>query len=109
MPPVPYAPIYPPAPWGYNYVAPRRTDGRATASLVCSIMGVWMLAWGVGAVLGLIGALLGHSARRRIRATGDDGHGMATAGVICGWIAFGLGALVVILFLSVFIGIRSNY
>ena len=108
MPPVPYAPIYPPAPWGYRYAAPR-TDGRATASLVCSLIGISSLTcWGAGAILGLIGALLGHSARRRIRISGEDGHGMATAGIICGWIAFGLGAVAAVFLVAFLYGINNH-
>jgi uncharacterized protein DUF4190 len=95
-PPVAYSPVYQPAPWSYgystNYYAPARTDGRATASLVLSIIGlVTFGCWGVGALLGLVGAIFGHAARRGIRETGAGGHGLATAGIVCGWIAFAVG------------------
>jgi len=100
-PPVAYSPVYQPAPWAYgyptNYYVPNRTDGRATASLVLGIFGlVTFGCWGIGAPLGLTGAIFGHVAHRRIRQTGEDGEGLATAGIVCGWIAFALGLVVLI-------------
>ena len=95
-PPVAYSPVYQAQPWSYGYptgyYVPNRTDGRATASLVLGIFGlVTFGCWGVGALLGLTGAILGHVAHRAIRETGSGGHGMATGGIACGWTAFGLG------------------
>lgn len=84
-------PIYP-----YGFVAPRQTDGLAIASLVVSCAAVLGLcAYGIGGVLGLVGAGLGHAARRRIARSGADGAGMALAGVIVGWIAAGIAALAI--------------
>jgi hypothetical protein len=51
--------------------------------------------WGIGGLLGVVGAILGHVARRRIRATGAGGAGMALAGIIVGWVLAGLAALAV--------------
>lgn len=98
-PPVAYSPVHPAQPWGYgypaNYYLPGPTDGRATASLVLGIFGlVTFGCWGVGALLGLTGAILGHVAHRNIRQTGAGGQGMATAGIVCGWVAFALGLVI---------------
>ena len=68
-----------------------RTNGLAVASLVCGIgqfLGFWLLA-SVPAVI------CGHMARRRIRQTGEQGDGMALAGLVLGWIGIGLSALFV--------------
>jgi hypothetical protein len=64
-------------PPGYPvYVVQQRpTNGLAIASLVCSVVGI-----------GLVGAILGHVARRQIRQTGEQGDGLALAGIIVGWV-----------------------
>jgi len=86
----PYAP-YP----GSPYAPPRPpTEGLAIASLVVSCAAVLGLCgYGLGAVLGIVGAILGHVARRRIRANGTGGAGMALAGIIVGWIVTALGII----------------
>jgi hypothetical protein len=89
----------PAAPPGYGYpvypypaVAP--TNGMAVASLVCSLAG---LAVGVSAP---VGAILGHVARRQIRERGEQGDGMALAGIIVGWVLTGLYAMCCVGYLS---------
>ena len=95
--PPPYAPpgYSPPyAAPGYPVTGPN--DGLAIASLVVSCVGVLALcSWGIGAVLGLVGAILGHVARGRVRTSGAGGAGMALAGIITGWAVFGIGLIIV--------------
>jgi hypothetical protein len=55
------------------------TNGLAIASMVLGI--VWL--WGLGAILALI---FGYVAKRQIRDTGQRGGGMATAGIVLGWV-----------------------
>jgi len=55
------------------------TNGLAIASMVLGI--IWI--WGLGAILALI---FGYVAKRQIRETGQRGSGMATAGIVLGWI-----------------------
>jgi Domain of unknown function (DUF4190) len=87
-PAYPYAPY--PSPYGYG--APRTTNSLAVASMVTSIVGAATLfCWGLGGIVGLVGAILGHVARRKIRNSGEAGDGMALAGIIVGWIVLGLG------------------
>jgi hypothetical protein len=97
------APGYPPSPYGAAYQFPGQyqqfrppTEGLAIASLVLSCVGIASLClYGVGGlVLGPLGAILGHVAKRRIRNTGAGGDGMALAGIIVGWIATGLGLVI---------------
>jgi hypothetical protein len=57
------------------------TNGMAIASLVC---GIGQLLAGFPA--GIAAIILGHLARRRIRETGEQGGGMARAGLILGYI-----------------------
>jgi Domain of unknown function (DUF4190)/Domain of unknown function (DUF1707) len=65
--------------------APARTNSLAVASLAC---GVGQLFLGP---LGTFPAIvLGHMARREIRRTGENGAGMAAAGLVLGWMGFAL-------------------
>ncbi|MDI1460176.1 DUF4190 domain-containing protein [Catellatospora sp. KI3] len=93
-------PGYPAAyPYGYAYVPSRGTNGMAVGAMVTAIVGAVTFCWlyGIpGLILGPIGAILGHVARRRIRTTGEEGDGMALAGVIIGWIVTGLSLLLLI-------------
>ncbi len=88
------------APYGYpGYPPPRITDGLAIASLVVSCVSVSGLCiWGVGAVLGVVGAILGHVARHRIRTSGAGGSGIALAGIIVGWVMAAIGIVLIALF-----------
>jgi hypothetical protein len=84
--------------YGYGYpVVARRTNGLAVASLVVSIVSLVILLGGPG----IIGAIMGHVARRQIRQRGDDGDGMALAGIIVGWIGFAIAALFIAFFIFV--------
>lgn len=73
-------PQYGQAQYGQPYEAPPRTNGLAIASLVCSIAG---LATCISAPVGIV---LGHLAKRQIRQTGESGSGLATAGLVIGYI-----------------------
>jgi hypothetical protein len=87
----PGSPYYRP---GYPYAPARPTEGLAIASLVVSCVGVLGLClWTVGGVFGIVGAILGHVARRRIQASGAGGAGLALAGIIIGWVTTGVGLL----------------
>jgi hypothetical protein len=85
--PVPYRP-------GNNPAVVPRTNQMAVASLICGICQVffWFLA-GVPAIV------FGHVAHRQIRQTGEAGSGMATAGLILGYI--GVLAPIVVLIAAV--------
>jgi len=114
-PVVPYRPpVYPPPATGYGYGSPYgylgqyqqapATDGFAIAALVVSCVGVLSLcAYGLGGVLGIVGAIFGHVARRRIRATGAGGEGLALAGIIVGWLSAFLAVVGVIVLVVVIV------
>lgn len=55
-------------------------NSTAVASLVCGIC--VLVTLGLSAVPAIV---LGHSARRQLRATGERGHGMALTGMTLGW------------------------
>jgi hypothetical protein len=87
---------------GYGYptpvmVAAARNNGLAIASMVVSLAGAALLfCYGFGGVAGLVGAILGHVARRQVTRRGENGGGMALAGIIVGWVVFALGIVIVI-------------
>jgi Domain of unknown function (DUF4190)/Domain of unknown function (DUF1707) len=74
--PAPYQPSRVPVPG-----TPRQTNALAITSLVCGICQIpfWFFA-------GIPAIVCGHIARSQIRRSGEDGDGMALAGLILGYI-----------------------
>ena len=68
----------------------RRTRGTNTMAIVSLILSLVGLVTGITAP---IGAVLGHMARKQIRETGEEGDGLALAGIIIGWVLTGLFVL----------------
>ena len=87
-----------PAPYGYGYPPPQRTNGMAIASMV---LGILWLYW-IGSILALV---FGYIAKRQIRERGESGGGMATAGIVLGWV--GIGFLLV--FLVLIVSARTSF
>jgi Domain of unknown function (DUF4190) len=82
----------------------QKTNGLAIASLVVSIVGAVMLVcYGIGGLISIVGAILGHVARRQIRDRQEGGDGMALAGVIVGWIVTAIAAVVVAVVVVLFV------
>jgi hypothetical protein len=97
---------YPAYPGGYAapvMVPAQRTNGMAIASMVVSLVGLVSLpCYGVGGIaIGLVGAILGHVGKRQTTERGEGGGGMALAGIIIGWIAVGIGLIIVAFFVFV--------
>ena len=80
--------------------AKQETNGKATAALVLGIL--WLC--GIGSVLALV---FGYQAKNEIEASGEvqGGKGMATAGIVLGWVGVGLVILYLVLWLV--IGVAS--
>ena len=92
---------YGPPPYGYGYPPPQpRTNGMAIASMVLGILWIY---W-IGSVLALV---FGYVAKRQIRERGENGGGMATAGIVLGWV--GIGILAVILLFGVVLSSTSGF
>jgi hypothetical protein len=87
-------PAYGASPYGgYAYptgpVGPR-TEGMATAALVCGIVAIpTVFCWGLGVILAVVAIVLGFIARGRINKSDGmlTGSGMALAGIITGVVA----------------------
>jgi Domain of unknown function (DUF4190) len=77
--------------WGPGGFAPasRGTNGMAIASMVLGILWIY---W-IGSVLALI---FGYIAKSQIRARQENGGGMATAGLVLGWIGVGFFVIAII-------------
>ena len=75
---------------GMPGVRPRGTNGLAIASLACGIS-QFML----GPLPTIPAIVLGHMARHQIKRSGEDGAGLALAGLLLGWAAVVLGVLIV--------------
>ena len=81
---------------------PAGTNGLAIASLSC---GLAQFAFGPLATIPAI--VLGHMARGQIRRTGEQGAGLALAGLVLGWGAVILGVIVIVVALALAAGMHS--
>jgi hypothetical protein len=83
--------------------APARTNGLAIASLAC---GLAQFAFGPLATIPAI--VLGHMARSQIKRTGEQGGGLALAGLVLGWGAVILGIVFIAVGLAVATGMQGT-
>lgn len=93
-PAYPGQPGYSPYP-GYGYQVQPKAPGTATAAMIFGILSFVLFP-----PLGIVALILAISARRKIKRTGSQGKGPATAGLILGSLStaftvIGLGALIV--------------
>jgi len=99
------APAYgQPAP-AYGQPAGPKTNTLAIISLVASIAGIVIL-WGIGSIVGVI---CGHISLSQIKKTGEQGHGMAVAGLIVGYIGIGLAIIGTIIAIALSAWLVANY
>jgi Domain of unknown function (DUF4190) len=111
--PAPGQPPYGPPPpghyWGPGYgqpgpyAPPRRTNSLAIAALCCGIG--QCVAGPFAAIAALI---LGPMALSQIRQSGEDGRGMAIAGIILGAVGLILGVILLVVFLVIVHHITSQ-
>jgi hypothetical protein len=103
---VPYPMPYPPRPGGYSPYAPydpyaagrpTGTNGKAIGALVTSLVSVSLCGCFIPS---LVGVILGFIAMAETKRTGQEGHGMALAAVIVGFITLIGGVFVIVLALS---------
>jgi uncharacterized protein DUF4190 len=82
----------------------KKTNVLAIVSLIASIAG-FVIAWGIGSIVGII---CGHISLSQIKKTGEEGRGLAVAGLIVGYIGLALAILSVIIIAIVFGTIAAN-
>ena len=80
--PPPYG-AYPPPYDPYGYPRPRPTNGMAIASLICAFL------------FAPLGIIFGHISLSQIKRTGEEGHGLAVAGLVISYLIT-VGTVVVI-------------
>ncbi len=83
-----------PTPYGYPPPVQRRTNGLAITSLILGIAS-WVILPLVAAVAAVI---FGHIAQRQVKQSGEDGQGLALAGLILGWLNIALTVLTICFF-----------
>ncbi len=91
------APQQYPQPQHYQPAVPRtflppppQTNNSAVAAMICGVLTPF---YGITAIPAVI---LGHKARAEIRRSGEKGDGLAMAGLTLGWLAIGLGIMLVL-------------
>lgn len=93
---------------GDHPVAPERqersTNGKAMGSLILGVIGVT----GVPFMASVVAIILGHMARHEIAETGQEGKGLATTGIVLGWIGVVLVVTAVAFFSVLFATVSSN-
>jgi hypothetical protein len=73
----------------------RCTNSSAIAALVCGILAFC----GLGPIA-IAAIILGHKALSQIRRTGEDGYGLAKAGLVLGYLSLALGVLTLLILLG---------
>lgn len=94
-----YAQPYP----AYPMPTGRTTNGLAIAALILSLAGLATCA-----VTSIVGAIMGHVARRQIRERGEEGDGLALGAIISGWVITGLYAIGIVGYVVVIVMLISN-
>ncbi|MCB1026311.1 MAG: DUF4190 domain-containing protein [Microthrixaceae bacterium] len=105
----PSATVYAPPGTPGGYVQTTPTNNMAITSLVLSLIGVvgsFMCIFPI--VLAPVGAIIGHISMNRIKTSGQQGRGLALAGVIIGWVGTALAVGLVLLFV-VLASLDSSY
>jgi len=98
---------YPPP--GYYYpppsTAPVSTSGWAIFSLIAGIL-AWLGVFGLGGIAAIIS---GYIAKNEIKNSGGriGGNGMATTGLVLGWLNIAFACLVVCLVILLFTGVLA--
>jgi hypothetical protein len=87
-------------PYSPGYGAPRRpVNGMAIASLVLGVTSI-LMCW---CATGIPAIITGHMAMAQIRRTGEDGQGLAIAGLVLGYVTTVIALLGVVFYLLFFV------
>jgi len=102
LPVVPAAMTAPAA--GTTVVTPvAKINGFAIASLVCGLA-----QFIFGPLVTIPAIVFGHVARSQIKRTGEQGAGLALAGLILGWVTVILGIVIIVVGLAIFAGTHGT-
>jgi hypothetical protein len=87
--------------YGYGAPQPRGNNGMAIAALVMGIAGLFACG-----ITSIVGAVLGHISLSQIKRTGEEGRGMAIAGLVLSY--FGIACWLLVLAGFIFLGILGS-
>jgi Domain of unknown function (DUF4190)/DUF1707 SHOCT-like domain len=79
------------------------TNGMAVGSFVCAVLQLFSAG-----LTSIPAVILGHAARKQIRRTGQRGEGLATAGLVLGWLGIAFLVLCVILATAAIAGLGTH-
>jgi hypothetical protein len=85
-------PVVPPTFMPPPVYAPPRTNGMAIASMVLGLLCVPTFG-----ALGIPAVVTGHIAKSQLRSGREEGDGMATAGLVIGWLSVAGWAMMMLL------------
>lgn len=98
----------PPPPPGQGYYpppAPPQTNGKSIVALVLGILAIVVPY--VGFVLGIIAIVFAKLSFTEIRQRGEQGRGLAVAGLVCGIIGTALYAIIIAILVIAFIAVAG--
>ena len=82
---------------------PNKTNTCAIWSLVLACIS-FVFGWFITAIVAII---LGNTAKNQIREKNEQGYGLASAGIVLGWINIGLSTFAIMIFLIAIVGVFS--
>ena len=74
---------------GYAYAPAAPNNTMALVSLIAGIGGLTLLPF----IASIVAVITGHIAKKQIAETGENGSGLATGGLVTGYIGIGFGVL----------------
>ena len=86
----------PGSPYPYAYAPEPRTNVLAIVSLVSAFF------------VSIVAIITGHIALSQIKRTGENGRGLALAGLIIGYVSVALGLVVIVVWLVLFLSIMGH-
>lgn len=90
-------PNYPPQP---VYMVPK-TNGKSIAAMVLGILSIVVPY--IGFIIGIVGIVFSSLSLKEIRKTGEQGRGMAIAGMVCSIIGTVIYAIILFLLVIAFV------
>ncbi|WP_078501625.1 DUF4190 domain-containing protein [Paenibacillus selenitireducens] len=80
---------------GYYQPMYRKTNSKSIAALVLGILAVVVPY--LGFIIGIIAIVFSRIASNEIKRTGEDGKGMAVAGLVCGIVGTAIYAVIILI------------
>lgn len=93
------------APYQPSYIPPRRTNTKSITALVLGILS--LVVPYVGFIIGIVAIIISRVAAKEIKQRGEDGSGMALAGLICGIVGTAFYAIIIIILVIGFFALQS--